>query len=84
MSEQQLHEPDFALHVEDLTVAYEGKPVLWDIDINIPPGVMAAIIGPNGAGKSTLLKSVLGLVRPTAGPVCVHGRSPHVQQHRIG
>jgi len=42
----RLHEPDQALHIEDLTVAYEGKPVLWDIDVNIPPGVMAAIIGP--------------------------------------
>lgn len=79
-----LHEPNLALHVEDLTVAYEGKPVLWDIDLNVPPGVMAAIIGPNGAGKSTLLKSVLGLVRPTAGHVCIHGRSPQTQQRRIG
>ncbi|MDN3519481.1 metal ABC transporter ATP-binding protein [Aquisalimonas lutea] len=79
-----LHEPDLALHVEDLTVAYEGKPVLWDIDLNVPPGVMAAIIGPNGAGKSTLLKAVLGLARPTAGHVCIHGRSPRAQRRRIG
>jgi manganese/zinc/iron transport system ATP- binding protein len=50
-----LHEPALALHVEDLTVSYHGRPVLWDIDVNIPPGVMAAIIGPNGAGKSTLI-----------------------------
>lgn len=79
-----LHEPDFALHVEDLTVSYHGKPVLWDVDINVPPGVMAAIIGPNGAGKSTLIKSVLGLVRPTAGHVCLHGLSYHAQRKRVG
>jgi manganese/zinc/iron transport system ATP- binding protein len=71
-----VHEPGLAVHVEDLTVAYGGQPALWDIDVNIPPGVMAAIIGPNGAGKSTLLKSVLGVLRPTAGHVCIHGRPP--------
>lgn len=76
MKRQPVHEPDLALHVEDLTVAYEGKPALWDIDINIPPGVMAAVIGPNGAGKSTLLKTALGVMRPTAGHICIHGRPP--------
>ncbi|MGM0450773.1 MAG: metal ABC transporter ATP-binding protein [Pseudomonadota bacterium] len=83
MSCTQRHEPDLALHIEDLTVAYEGRPVLWDIDINIPPGVMAAIIGPNGAGKSTLIKTVLGLVRPTAGHICVHGYAPRQAVRRV-
>jgi len=69
-----LHEPDLALHVEDLTVSYQGRPALWDIDINVPPGVMCAIVGPNGAGKTTLIKAVLELVQPTAGHICLHGR----------
>ena len=76
-----LHEPTLALHVEDLTVAYHGKPVLWDIDVNIPPGVLAAVVGPNGAGKSTLLKAVLGLVRPTAGHITIHG-APYRERRR--
>src|SRR6056297_1144171 len=80
----RLHEPDQALHIEDLTVSYQGKPVLWDIDVNIPPGVMAAIVGPNGAGKSTLLKAVLGLVTPTAGHVMIHGRPYRRQRRRVG
>lgn len=83
MSCTQRHEPDLALHIEDLTVAYEGRPVLWDIDVNIPPGVMAAIIGPNGAGKSTLIKTVLGLIRPTAGHICVHGYAPRQAVRRV-
>ena len=70
----ELHEPELALHVEDLTVSYDNAPVLWDIDIDIPPGVMAAIVGPNGAGKSSLVKAVLGLVRPVAGHVRLFGR----------
>ena len=73
MEHAQRHEPDLALHVEDLTVSYQGKPVLWDVDLDVPPGVMAAVVGPNGAGKSTLVKAVLGLVPPTAGHVRLFG-----------
>jgi len=79
-----LHEPALAVHVEDLTVSYHGKPVLWDIDVNIPPGVMAAIVGPNGAGKSTLIKAVLDLVKPTAGHVTIHGAPYRQQRSRVG
>ena len=45
-----------AVKVDDLTVAYNYKPVLWDIDLEIPEGVLMAIVGPNGAGKSTMMK----------------------------
>jgi manganese/zinc/iron transport system ATP- binding protein len=79
-----LHEPGLALHVEDLTVSYHGKPALWDIDINLPPGVMAAVIGPNGAGKSTLIKAIIDLVKPVAGHVCIHGRPYREQRRRVG
>ncbi|HSK40583.1 MAG TPA: metal ABC transporter ATP-binding protein [Arenibaculum sp.] len=83
MPAEHLHEPDLALHVEDLTVSYHGKPVLWDIDVDIPPGVMAAIVGPNGAGKSTLIKAILELVKPTAGHVTIHGMPYRRQRRRV-
>ncbi|MFA5219778.1 MAG: metal ABC transporter ATP-binding protein [Bacilli bacterium] len=57
------------IKVEDLTVSYDLKPVLWDIDLKIPKGVLMAIIGPNGAGKSTLIKTMLGLLKPVSGEV---------------
>ncbi|CAN5589165.1 metal ABC transporter ATP-binding protein [soil metagenome] len=72
----------YAIDVEDLTVAYRDKPVLWDIDMKVPPGVLMAIVGPNGAGKTTLVKAVLGLVRPAAGRVLIHGR-PYEEQRRL-
>ena len=78
-----LHEPDLALHVEDLTVSYHGRPVLWDIDVDVPPGVMAAIIGPNGAGKSTFIKSVLELVPATAGHVRLFGKPYSASRKRL-
>lgn len=78
------HEPNLAVHVEDLTVSYQSKPVLWDIDLDIPPGVLAAIVGPNGAGKSTLIKSILGLVKPSAGHIYIHGKPYASQRKRVG
>ena len=53
---------EWAVEVEDMTVAYTTKPVLWDVDMKVPIGSLAAIVGPNGAGKSTLLKAMLGLL----------------------
>ena len=78
------HEPGLALHVEDLTVSYSDKPVLWDIDLDVPPGVLAAIVGPNGAGKSTLIKTVLGLIKPAAGHVYIHGAPYKEERRRVG
>jgi len=65
---------EWALEVEDLTVAYADHPVLWDVDLQVPEGVKMAIIGPNGAGKSTLVKAAMGLVRPVAGEVRIFGQ----------
>ncbi|MEE8487749.1 MAG: metal ABC transporter ATP-binding protein [Gemmatimonadota bacterium] len=71
-----------AIEVNDLTVAYHEQPVLWDVDLLVPAGVLMAIVGPNGAGKSTLIKAVLGLVDSAAGQVLVHGR-PYNEQRRM-
>ncbi|PIY11030.1 MAG: manganese ABC transporter ATP-binding protein [Flexibacter sp. CG_4_10_14_3_um_filter_32_15] len=57
------------LEIHDLTVSYERKPVLWDIDLSIPKGSLVGIIGPNGAGKSTLIKAVMGLLPLSSGYV---------------
>ncbi len=57
------------LEIHNLTVSYERKPVLWDIDLSIPKGSLVGIIGPNGAGKSTLIKAVMGLLPLSSGYV---------------
>ncbi len=61
------HPEDCPLSIHDLTVAYHRKPVIWDIDLNIPEGSLVGIVGPNGAGKSTLLKACLELIPKTSG-----------------
>jgi manganese/zinc/iron transport system ATP- binding protein len=60
---------NYAVEVEDMTVAYDSKPVLWDVDLKIPKGKLMAVVGPNGAGKTTLIKAMLGLLKPVTGTV---------------
>ncbi len=72
-----------ALAVRDLTVAYRDKPVLWDIDLTVPAGVLVAIVGPNGAGKTTLIKAVLGLLPIAAGQVLVFDKPYARQRDRV-
>jgi manganese/zinc/iron transport system ATP- binding protein len=72
------------LEIRDLTVAYDEKPVLWDVDLDVPSGSLTAIIGPNGAGKSTLIRAVLGLVPMGAGTVRIFGESYSRQRLKVG
>ena len=71
-----------AIEVNDLTVAYREQPVLWDVDLAVPEGVLMAIVGPNGAGKTTMIKAILGLIQPAAGEVLVHGK-PYRQNRKL-
>ena len=73
-----------ALTVRDLTVAYDEEPVLWDLDLTVPSGVLMAIVGPNGAGKTTLLKTILGIESPAAGQVRLFGAPYDQVRERIG
>lgn len=63
----QVDEP--LIEVHDLTVTYERKPVLWNVDFGIPEASLVGVIGPNGAGKSTLIKSMMGLLEISSGYV---------------
>lgn len=75
---------EIIIEVNDLTVAYREKPVLWDIDLEIPRGVMMAVVGPNGAGKSTLIKTLLEIINPIAGEVKFFGEPYRKARKRIG
>lgn len=44
--------------LSNLSVGYNGKALIHDIDINIRKGEIVTLIGPNGSGKSTILKSI--------------------------
>ena len=77
------HPPDYPLTVHDLTVAYQRKPVIWDIELNIPEGRLVGIVGPNGAGKSTLLKACLDLIPKTSGWARIYGKDYQKNRHLV-
>lgn len=78
------HPEGVPLAVHDLTVAYHQKPVIWDIDLDVPAGKLVAVVGPNGAGKSTLLKACLDLIPATSGEVGIYGKPYKDQRHLVG
>ena len=73
----------FAVDIEDLTIAYKDKPVVWDVDLKIPPGILMAVMGPNGAGKTTLLKAIMQLITPASGKVLIFGKPYKEQRKRV-
>lgn len=53
----------------DVSVTFQGRPVLRDIEWRIAPGERTGILGANGAGKSTLLGLIAGTVKPDSGRI---------------
>lgn len=72
-----------AIETHNLTVSYHRKPVLWDIDFELPEGKLIGIIGPNGSGKTTLLKSIMGLIPAAGGYVKIFDRPIEEVRPRI-
>ena len=54
---------------KDITLAYDGKPVISDLNFTVEAGDYLCIVGANGTGKSTLIRALLGLISPTAGSI---------------
>lgn len=86
MNTNDIGAPDrpYALKIEDLTVAYNGKPANWDIDLRVPEGVLLAIVGPNGAGKSTLIKAALNLIPRASGTIRFFGKPYEKARDLVG
>lgn len=66
--------PRSEIRFERVTFAYDGRPVLRDLDLAIPAGRSLAIVGLNGAGKTTLVKLLARLYEPRSGRIAVDGR----------
>ncbi len=61
------------IHVQHVSVALGGKPVLRDVTFSVAPGTVCGYVGPNGAGKTTTMRLLTGALQPDAGTVVVGG-----------
>jgi ABC-2 type transport system ATP-binding protein len=67
--------PNWAITTDGLTKVYRGRiAALVEANLKVRSGVAFGLLGPNGAGKSTLVKTLLSIVRPTAGGGTLFGR----------
>jgi len=72
------------LGVHGVCSGYGRSPVLFDVDLQVEPGEIVGLLGRNGMGKTTLVRTVMGLIKPTAGSITFAGRTIAGQPaHRI-
>ncbi|HEY6611523.1 MAG TPA: ABC transporter ATP-binding protein [Pseudomonas sp.] len=62
------------LEVSGLQAGYGLSQVLFDMHLKIEQGQVVSLIGRNGMGKTTTVKSIMGLLKPSAGSIRVHGQ----------
>jgi manganese/iron transport system ATP-binding protein len=71
------HDPQaLSIHVEDLSVRFNGTEALRGLSFDLAAGKRLAVVGPNGAGKTTLFKVIAGILRPASGRVRIFGHAP--------
>ena len=61
--------------VKNLSVVYDDKTILHDINFEVSRGEILAVVGQSGCGKSTLLRQIIGLETPTTGEVLLNGQN---------
>jgi ABC-type Mn2+/Zn2+ transport system ATPase subunit len=57
------------LRLRDVSLGYEGRPVLEHVDLELAGGEFIALLGPNGAGKTTLFRGIVGLLPVLSGAI---------------
>ncbi len=75
---QQLQQTDFAVEISGVRVAYGDVIALDGVNLELTHGRVHGLVGMNGSGKSTLFKSLMGMVRLTAGTVQINGLTPEI------
>ena len=63
------------LRADRLTLAYDDRAVVHELDLVIPRGCVTAVVGANGCGKSTLMRALARLLGPRAGAVLLEGQA---------
>lgn len=72
------------IRLKDVTVEFENKRVLSDVNLSVFRGDFLAITGPNGGGKTTLMRVMLKLLSPTSGEVNYYRNGEEVGRLKVG
>lgn len=74
-------EPTELLSCREVSLGYEGQPLLEHLNLSINSGDYLCVVGENGSGKSTLMKGLLGLLPPLSGEIW---RAPELKNGAVG
>ncbi|MDS0477341.1 ABC transporter ATP-binding protein [Natrinema sp. 1APR25-10V2] len=75
---------DYAIEARDVAVTYaDGTEAVRGVDLLVDEGEFFGFLGPNGAGKTTVIKTLVTLLRPTAGSVEVNGFDAIADPHSV-
>ena len=72
-----------ALQVCDMSLSWDGAPVVRDVSLEVAPGEMVCLVGRSGCGKTTLFHGLAGLTVPDSGHVLLHGEDVTGKPGRI-
>jgi len=76
LTENRHSDPDAAaIELDNVSFAYDRRPVLSGITMRVPRGKIVAIMGGSGCGKTTILRLIGGQLKPQSGKVLVAGQS---------
>jgi iron complex transport system ATP-binding protein len=62
--------------IDQITIAIDGREIIYDYSEQIPAGSITVIVGPNGCGKSTLLAAIAGDIAPDKGTITIDEHHP--------
>ena len=62
------------LEVKNVSIAYNGKPVVNHVSFNLEEGAIGCLLGPSGCGKTSLLRAIAGFEPLSSGEIHLHGR----------
>lgn len=82
MAPGELYRTMDAICAENLSFSYDRDQIFSDASFRLPKGAFAVITGPSGIGKSTLLKLLLGVFKPEAGGLYLHGDEEKTELNR--
>lgn len=82
--EQSEHQAEPVLVFEDVSIGFNGPPVLENVSFKVGPGETRILLGPAGVGKSVILKLANGLMRPDAGRIFLFGQEiTRMSEHKL-